>query len=139
MKKHEVECHNVVVDETHPIPAEEQDDIFNYQCNLLNYGLLYANFSDAISEGEGVRFVRCWKFLLLHFHVDGSSSVKYALDALYLQFQQKVLLSPRQAYLQKWNRSVNHHGSPGKIVAFDLDLVTSGQCYKELCQEFVDH
>ena len=89
MKKHEVQCHNVHADmeEMDSILAEESDDIFNYQCNLLNHGLLYANFRDAISEGDGERIIRCWKFLLLHFYADGSSSSKYALEALFLQFQ----------------------------------------------------
>lgn len=124
MKKHEVQCHNVVtVNECNTAQDEELvDDIFDYQCNLLNHGLLYENFRDAVAEADGERILRCWRFLLLHFFVDGSGSVKYAIEALYLQFQQKALLSPKEAYLQKWNRSVNHHGVLGKNVAFDLDL-----------------
>ena len=133
MKKHEVQCHNIHTDmeEIDCIPAEESDDVFNYQCNLLNHGLLYANFRDAISEGDGERIIRCWKFLLLHFYADGSSSTKYAIEALFLQFQQQALLSPRQAYLQKWNRSVNRHSSIGKNVAFDLDLEHDNNHLKE--------
>ena len=83
----------------------------------MDHGLLYLNFTDAIAEGDGDRIIRCWKFLLLHFFVDGSKSTKYALEALYLQFQQQALLSPRQAYCQKWNRSVNNHGKTGKNVS----------------------
>ena len=133
MKKHEVQCHNIHTDmeEIDCIPAEESDDVFNYQCNLLNHGLLYANFRDAISEGDGERILRCWKFLLLHFYADGSSNTKYAIEALFLQFQQQALLSPRQAYLQKWNRSVNRHSSIGKNVAFDLDLEHDNNHLKE--------
>ena len=52
MKKHEV-CHK----EIDSIPEEESYDVFNYQCNLLNHGLLYANFCDAISEGDGERII----------------------------------------------------------------------------------
>jgi hypothetical protein len=73
----------------------------------------------------------CWKFLLLHFFVDGSKSTKYALEALYLQFQQQALLSPRQAYCQKWNRSVNNHGKTGKNVSLDLDLEHDNNYLKE--------
>lgn len=100
MKKDEAQCHNLHTDmEEIDSIQEECDDVFNYQCNLLNHDLLYANFRDAISEADGERTIRCWKFLLLHFYADGSSSTKYALEALFLQFQQQALLSPRQAYL----------------------------------------
>ena len=119
------------MEEVDPVLAEESHDVFNYQCNLLNHGLLYANFRDAISEGDGERTIRCWKFLLLHFYADGSSSTKYGLEALFLQFQQQALLSPRQAYLQKCNRSVNRHSSPGKNVPYDLDLQHDNNHLKE--------
>ena len=46
----------------------EPDDVFNYQCNLLDNGLLYINFVDALSEGDGNRIVRSWKSMLLHFY-----------------------------------------------------------------------
>ena len=130
MKKHEAQCHNLL-EEIDSIQERESDDVLNYQCNLLNHGLLYANFRDAISEGDGERIIRCWKFLLLHFYADGNSSTKYALEALFLQFQQQALLSPRQAYLQKWNRSVNRHSSLGKNVPFDLDLEHDNNHLKE--------
>jgi L1 cell adhesion molecule like protein len=97
----------------------------------MDHGLLYLNFTDAIAEGDGDRIIRCWKFLLLHFFVDGSNSTKYALEALYLQFQQQSLLSPRQAYCQKWNRSVNNHGKTGKNVYLDLDLEHDNNYLKE--------
>lgn len=105
--------------------------MYNYQCNVMDHGLLYLNFTDAIAEGDGDRIIRCWKFLLLHFFVDGSKSTKYALEALYLQFQQQALLSPRQAYCQKWNRSVNNHGKKGKNVSLDLDLEHDNNYLKE--------
>lgn len=71
---------------------EESDDMFNYQCSLMDHGLLYMNFTDAVAEGDGDRIMHCWKFLLLHFYTGGSS--KYALEALYLQLQQQAILSP---------------------------------------------
>ena len=82
--------------------------MFNYQKSLLDVGMLYLNFSDAIAEGD--RIVRNWKFFLLHLFADGQSSVKYAMEALYLQLQQHCLLTPKQAYQQRWNRSVNNRG-----------------------------
>lgn len=71
--------------------VKDEDDVFNYQCNLLDHGLLYMNFMDAIAEGDGSRIIRCWKFLLLHFYAEGKT--KYAiLEALYLLLQQYSLL-----------------------------------------------
>ena len=61
----------------------------------------------------------------------GSIKAQNALEALVLQFQQQALLSPRQAYLQKWNRSVNRHSSLGKNVPFDLDLEHDNNHLKE--------
>jgi hypothetical protein len=62
------------------------DDMYNYQRALLDYGMVIMNFLDAISEGDGERVIRSWKFLLLYFHHDKGSQ-KYSLEALYLMFQ----------------------------------------------------
>lgn len=56
------------------------DDMLNYQHPLLEYGMLYRNFCDAVSEGDGQRINQCWKFFLLFQKMDGQSC-KYALDA----------------------------------------------------------
>lgn len=107
------------------------DDMYHYQCNFMEHGLLYMNFIDGISEGDGDRILRCWKFLLLHFYADGGSSTKYALEALFLQFQQQALLTPRQAYRQRWNRGVNNSGHKGKNVPLDLEVEHNNKILKE--------
>jgi hypothetical protein len=56
---------------------------------------------------------------------------KYALEALYLPSQQLCLLSPRQAYCQKWNRTIKNHNAKGKNVALDLDLEHDNNYLKE--------
>ena len=106
----------------------EPDDVFNYQCNLLDNGLLYMNFVDALSEGDGNRIVRSWKFMLLHFYA--AKKTKYYIEALYL-LQQYCLLSPRDAYIQQWNRSTNNKGGPGNNVPLDLDLEHDNHYLKE--------
>ena len=64
-----------------PQPKEmEKDDSYNYNCCLINYGLLFTEFLDAVAEGDGDRNLRAWKMFLLHFKND-SGSVKYALEA----------------------------------------------------------
>ena len=69
--------------------------MYNYQRALLEYGMVIINFLDAISEGDGARLLRNWKFLLLYFQHD-TGSQKYSLEALYLMFQVYALLSPKQ-------------------------------------------
>ena len=45
-------------------PTQCSDDMLNFQLALLEYGMLYKNFSDAVSEGDGGCLVRCWKCFL---------------------------------------------------------------------------
>ena len=54
--------------------------MFNYQCDLMDHGLLYMNFIDAVAEGDGDRIIRCWNFLLLRFFCD-QGSTKYTIEA----------------------------------------------------------
>ena len=138
-RRHEQSIHNLFIDDSptnqsgqsSELPSDlVHDDMFNYQCNLLDHGLLYLNFNDAVAEGDGDRIIRCWKFLLLHFYHD-SGSTKYALEALYLQLQQQALLSQRQAYRQHWNRSVNNRGGSGKNVPIDLEIEHDNNSIKE--------
>ena len=55
------------------------DDMYNYQIAFLDYGMVVMNFLDAISEGDGERVIRSWKFLLLYFQND-KGSPKYGLS-----------------------------------------------------------
>ena len=75
--------------------------MFNYQSSFLEIGHLVKNFYDAISEGDGLRVLRCWKFMLLYLKEDGASSRKYALEALYLQCQVNALLTHRPFGLEQ--------------------------------------
>ena len=97
------------------------DDVFNYNCSLSTQGLLFMNFLDATSEGDGQRSIRRWKFFLLHFKEE-KSTTKYALEALYLLLQVNSLLPAAEAHSLIWNRTVNNKGGPGKNVALDLDM-----------------
>lgn len=119
---------------SHGLPAPEsvmtyvvkskpkRDDMFNYQSAFLEIGLLVMNFYDAISEGDGLRVVCCWKFMLLYLKEDGSSSRKYALEALYLQCQVNALLSPRAAHRLVWNRFFKSKCGAGGNIPLDLAL-----------------
>ena len=89
-----------VLSATYPqkaLSSVKGDDVFGYNCSLLSQGLLFMDFLDATSEGEGERSIRCWKFFLLHFKEE-KSTTKYALEALYLLLQVHSLLPPAEAH-----------------------------------------
>ena len=101
---------------------KRSDDVRNYQCSLLEYGMLQMNFHDAISEGDGARVLRCWKFMLPYLRKDGASSRKYALEGLYLLFQVNTLLPPKDAYSLIWNRFHKSKLGLGGNIPLDMAL-----------------
>ena len=103
-------------------PPEEKDDMLSYQKPLLEYGLLLLNFWDAISEGDGNRILRLWKYFLLYLQNEGSSATKYSLKALYLMCQVNAILSPRSAHRLNWNRSVKNKTGRAGNIPLDLQL-----------------
>ncbi len=104
-RDHEKTHAGAVFDESSKSKADGvPDDVFNYQSAFLEVGMLLRNFYDAISEGDGLPLIRCWKFLLPYLKEDGAGSRKYALEALYLLMQINSLLSPQAAHRLMWNR-----------------------------------
>lgn len=75
-------------------------------------------FRDAWGEGDGERIIRCWKIFMPHFKAAGHT--KYALQALRLQMQVHVTLSPNLAHQVMWNRFVNVRGGLGRNIPCDL-------------------
>ena len=75
-------------------------------------------FIDARAEGDGERVIRCWKLLMPLFKSAGNS--KHALQALRLQMQVNVTLSPNLAHQVMWNRFVNVRGGLGRNIPCDL-------------------
>lgn len=53
-----------------PPKSPEKDDMFNYQCSFLEYGMIILNFFDAVRCGDGKRIVRSWKFQLPYLGKD---------------------------------------------------------------------
>ena len=105
------------------------DDMYNYQRALLEYGMVIINFLDAISEGDGARLLRNWKFLLLYFQHD-TGSQKYSLEALYLMFQVYALLSPKAAHNLIWNRFSKRKHSRGGNISLYLALEFLNRIFK---------
>jgi len=101
--------------------SSECDDMMAYQKALMEYGLLLMNFKDAISEVDGDRILRCWKFFLLHLSND-KRSVKYALEALYMMFQVNSLLTPKAAHELICYRLAKSRNCLGGNIPLDLLL-----------------
>lgn len=106
------------------------DDMYNYNCALLADGLLFLNFLDAVSEGDGARLMRQYKYMLIHCKADGQHSAKYALECLYQSFYVNSLLSPRDCERFVWNRTVNSRGGRGNNIAHDLEVEHSNRFIK---------
>lgn len=110
---------------------EKVDEIFQYNCALLADGLFFLNFLDATSEGDGLRLIRQYKYMMLYCKADGEHSNKYSLECLYQFFLIYALLSPRDRERFIWNRSVNNFGGTGKNIALDLDTEHSNNYLKQ--------
>lgn len=106
----------------------EKDDMYNYQCSFLEYGMIILNFFDAIKEGDGKRILRSSKFQLPYLRKDPGST-KYALEALGMLFQVYGLLSPKAAHELIWNRSAL---LTGHNIPLDLLLEFFNRLLKEV-------
>lgn len=138
-RKHEQShsCHtpsensNLPLNSSSKKETKNRDDIYSYNCALLEDGLFFLNFLDAIAEGDGNRIIRQYKFLLLSFRADGQQSKKYALECLYQSFLVNALLCPRDVERFTWNRTVNTFGGIGRNVPLDLDMEHSNRFIKQ--------
>ena len=96
------------------------DGVLDYAREVLTLALLYAEFHDAIREGDGDRIIGCWKFLLLLFKA--SKRTNYSLEALNFLAQYYIFLSPRLAQQLAWSRCVNTTGRKGCNIPMDLHM-----------------
>ena len=85
--------------------VDKGDGMYHYARVLRYYSSLVMEFHDAWHEGDRERVVNCWKLLLPHFKVAGST--KYSLEALKLQIQTSFAYSPNLAHLVMCNWFVN--------------------------------
>ena len=104
------------------IKSSASDDMYSYQCAFMEFAMIIRNFHDAISESDGLRIIRSWKFVLPYLKADGSSSRKYALEGFHFLSQVLSLLSPRDAHRLIWNRNVKNELGPGGNIPLDLAL-----------------
>ena len=76
------------------------DTVHTYACEVLSLGLLYAEFQDAIREGDGLRVLRCWRYFLPTFRA--SNRTNYSIEAFHFLAQHQFLLSPRLSQQVLW-------------------------------------
>ena len=102
-------------------PALESDDqVAMYARELLTLGLLLAEFTDAVKEGDGPRVIRVWKFLLPIFSSARRSN--YAIQSFNLLAKCHYLASPRIQQQIIWSRFINMRGVPGGNKEMDLHM-----------------
>ena len=94
------------------------DGILNYSSVVLNDGLLLLELRDAIREGDSVRVIRCWKFMLLYWRHAGHT--KYCLEAFQLLACVNATAISRIAHEVTWCRFVNSRGGAGNNIPVDL-------------------
>ena len=110
------------------LSEEQPDGVFYYAQEVLTYGLLYAEFEDAIREGDGPRVIRCWRFFLPIFKA--SNRTKYALEVATLLINLHVL--PERLKQQIiWSRFVNMSGKAGDNKPCDLQMEQLNRTAKE--------
>lgn len=100
--------------------APDGPGVFNYSSAVLNDGLLLLELRDSIREGDGVRVLRCWKFMLLYWRYAGHT--KYCLEAFRLLGSVSATATPRIAHEIVWCRFINSRGGPGNNIHVPVDL-----------------
>lgn len=102
------------------VDMNSKDRVHLYTKLLLSYGVFYWEYCDAIKEGDGLRILRCWRYMLPMFISSGRRN--YAIESMQILIQHDYLLSPREAAELIWCRFVNVHGCPGRNIANDLHM-----------------
>lgn len=102
------------------IPAEYIRNASEYLTMQVHDGLVFLELRDAILEGDGPRIIRCWKFMLLLWHLKGHT--KYVSEAVHLICAIEATVSSRIFEELTWCRTVNTCGKPGKDIPADLFL-----------------
>lgn len=97
---------------------EKQDKVLAYAKEVMSFGLLYTELVDAVHEGDGLRVLRWWRFMLPIFKA--TSQKNYSIEAFILLAQYQYLLSPREKSQLLYSRFINTHGLPGRNISCDL-------------------
>lgn len=102
----------------HKVVTPAEDSVHGYSRMLMSIGCFYLEFADAIKEGDGLRVLRCWRYLLPTFKSSGRKNYSVEVLNMLCQFHHK--LTPRQSAELIWSRFINVHGLPGRNIPADL-------------------
>ena len=108
---------------------DDDDKVLIYSKLLMSVGMVYLEYSDAIKEGDGLRVLRCWRYMLLIFKATGRTN--YSIEAFILLAQYHFLFSERQKHQLLWGRFINVHGLPARNIPSDLLM----EHFNRLCKE----
>ena len=95
------------------------DAVHVYALDILNLGLTYKGFHDAVKEGDGDRVIRYWKVLMVLFKETDKRNYSKEAFLLILQLHS---LSERAATEVKWSWFVNRRGQIGCNIPCDLAM-----------------
>ena len=117
---------NLIAQYTHGFETDKHsenlknyDGVFAYAKEVLTLGSLYMEYINSVREGDGIRILRCWRFLLVIFKATGKR--KYSIQAATLLFQYNhYIFTDRMKHQLLWSRTANVHGKLGKNIAMDL-------------------
>lgn len=102
-----------------PTDDEEKDAVKNHSLSLLRYFFIFADFKDAVREGNGEQLLILHNQLLHHFKfVPGFNA--YAIEMLISIIQSKIFLSQAELHQITWAATVNWKGGTGKNIEIDL-------------------
>ena len=102
------------------ITNKKVDHVMAYAKEVLSLGSLYMEFCDAIREGDCLRILRSWRYMLLVFEVTRKN--KYAVQASTLLLQNHFIFTERMRQQLLHSRTINVHGRPGRNIPIDLHM-----------------
>ena len=110
-------------------PSNNEDKVLAYSKLLMSLGMIYLEYCDGIKEGDGMRVLRCWRYMLLIFKATGRTN--YSIEAFNMLAQYHFLLSNRQKHQLIWGRFINVHGLPARNIPCDLYMEHLNRVVKE--------
>ena len=103
-----------------------------YAKEVFSLGMLYMEFHDAIKEGDGLRVLRCWKYLLLIFKA--SQRKNYSIEAFNFLCQYFFYLSPQLSQQLLYSRFINVQGRVSCNIPRNLHIEHLNRTVKETLQ-----
>ena len=102
------------------ITQTNTDKVNLYALQVLNLGLLWHGFNDAVKEADGDRILTYYKFFLLVYKAGKCHN--YCKEIINMLLLYNFLFTERHAHQLKWCRCINTQGKPGTNISCDLHI-----------------